>query len=137
MTWSRRGSFKRGHVEEQQRTEALHPDTLAEDLKRYIQPLRADGSQSFRLKSQKNNETGGLDKQTASEIIERNRVRLAEMQERLYAMGHWAVLLILQGLDAAGKDSAIKHVFTGVDPQGVDVTSFKISSTLELHHDFL
>jgi polyphosphate kinase 2 (PPK2 family) len=59
------------------------------------------------------------------------------MQERLYATGHWAVLLILHGLDAGGKDSAIKHVFTGVDPQGVDVTSFKISSTLELHHDFL
>ena len=112
-------------------------DTLAEELKRYIQPFRADGSQSFRLKSQRTDETGGLDKQAASEIIERTRVRLAEMQERLYAMGHWVVLLILQGLDAAGKDSAIKHVFTGIDPQGVDVTSFKIPSTLELHHDFL
>lgn len=47
------------------------------------------------------------------------------------------MLLIIHGLDAGGKDSAIKHVFTGVDPQGVDVTSFKVSSTLELHHDFL
>jgi len=63
-------------------------DTLAEELKRYIQPFRADGSQSFRLKSQRTDETGGLDKQAASEIIERTRVRLAEMQERLYAMGH-------------------------------------------------
>lgn len=64
-------------------------DTLAEELKRYIQLFRADGSQSFRLKSQKTDETGGLDKQTASETIERNRLRLAEMQERLYDAGHW------------------------------------------------
>jgi PPK2 family polyphosphate:nucleotide phosphotransferase len=108
-----------------------------EELKRYIEPFRTDGSQSFRLKSQKTRETGGLDRQTATEIIERNRVRLAEMQKRLYAAEHWAVLLILQGMDAAGKDSAIKHIFTRVNPQGVDVTSFKIPSTLELRHDFL
>ena len=137
MTWSRRRSFKRGHVEKQQRTETSTHDTLAEELKRYIQLFRADGSQSLRLKSQKTDETGGLDKQTASETIERNRLRLAEMQERRYATGHWVVLLILHGLDAAGRDSAIKHVFTGVDPQGVDVASFIISSTLELHRDFL
>src|SRR5258708_12247898 len=73
----------------------------------------------------------------ATEIIERNRVRLAEMQKRLYAAEHWAVLLILQGMDAAGKDNAIKHIFTGVNPQGVGVTSFKIPSTLELRPDFL
>jgi polyphosphate kinase 2 (PPK2 family) len=86
-------------------------EILAEELKRYIEPFRTDGSQSFRLKSQKTCETGGLDRQTATEIIERNRVRLAEMQKRLYAAEHWAVLLILQGMDAAGKDSAIKHNF--------------------------
>jgi polyphosphate kinase 2 (PPK2 family) len=84
-------------------------ETLAEELKRYTEPFRTDGSQSFRLESQKTCETGGLDRQTATEIIERNRVRLAEMQKRLYAEEHWAVLLILQGMDAAGKDSAIKH----------------------------
>ena len=112
-------------------------ETLAEELKRYTEPFRTDGSQSLRLKSQKTCETGGLDRQTATEIIERNRVRLAEMQKRLYAAEHWAVLLILQGMDAAGKDSAIKHIFTCVNPQGVDVTSFKIPSTLELRHDFL
>ncbi len=119
-----------------ERKSSVH-DALAEELKRYIEPFRADGSQSFRLKSQRTCETAGLDKRTAAEIIERNRVRLSEMQERLYAAGHWAVLVILQGMDAAGKDSAIKHVFTGVNPQGVDVTSFKMPSPLELHHDFL
>ena len=111
--------------------------SLAEELKRYVAPFRADGSQSFRLKSHATSEKGGLDKEAAKEIIEQNRKRLAGFQERLYASGHWAVLLIFQGMDASGKDSAIEHVFSGVNPQGVDVASFKTPSSLELRHDFL
>ncbi|WP_315834903.1 polyphosphate kinase 2 family protein [Bradyrhizobium prioriisuperbiae] len=111
--------------------------SLADELKAYVTPFLADGTQSFRLKSHKANEKGGLDKDAAKEIIEQNRKRLAGFQERLYASGHWAVLLIFQGMDASGKDSAIEHVFSGVNPQGVDVASFKTPSSLELRHDFL
>jgi len=111
--------------------------TFAGELKRYVAPFVADGSQSFRLVSHKTDEKGGLDKAAAQELIERNRKLLAGLQERLYANGRWAMLLIFQGMDAAGKDSAIEHVFSGVNPQGVDVASFKTPSTRELSHDFL
>jgi polyphosphate kinase 2 (PPK2 family) len=62
---------------------------------------------------------------------------LSSLQERLYAEGKRSVLLILQGLDASGKDGTIRHVFTGVNPQGCRVTSFKAPSPVELAHDFL
>ncbi|MEW6640870.1 MAG: polyphosphate kinase 2 family protein [Pseudomonadota bacterium] len=113
------------------------PKPLADELKPYVAPFVADGSQSFRLVSHKTGEKGGLDKETAQQLIERNRAQLASLQERLYANGRWAVLLIFQGMDAAGKDSAIEHVFSGVNPQGVDVASFKTPSSRELSHDFL
>jgi polyphosphate kinase 2 (PPK2 family) len=63
--------------------------------------------------------------------------RLAELQSVFYASGQYALLIVLQGMDAAGKDGAIKHVMTGVNPQGVDVNSFKVPSTVELEHDYL
>jgi PPK2 family polyphosphate:nucleotide phosphotransferase len=63
--------------------------------------------------------------------------RLADLQQRLYADGRWAVLIMFQGMDAAGKDSAIKHVMSGVNPQGCDVHAFKTPSAEELAHDFL
>ena len=110
---------------------------LADELKRYIAPFRADGSGSFRLTSHRAGEKGGLDKDGAAEIIDANRTRLSGLQQRLYASDCWSLLLIFQGMDAAGKDSAIDHVFSGVNPQGVDVASFKTPSTLELNHDFL
>jgi len=106
-------------------------------LKRYVAPFRSDGSQPFRLKSHPTGEKGDLDKAAAGEIIEANRQRLSDLQEKLYATDRWSVLLIFQGMDAAGKDSAIESVFSGVNPQGVDVASFKTPSTLELNHDFL
>ena len=64
-------------------------------------------------------------------------VLLTEMQERLYAQGQWAVLLVLQGMDAAGKDGVVKHVMAGLNPQGCEVHAFKAPSTEELEHDFL
>jgi PPK2 family polyphosphate:nucleotide phosphotransferase len=89
------------------------------------------------LKSHKTNEKGGLDKESATRIIEANRKRLNDFQERLYAQDRWSLLLIFQGMDAAGKDSAIKSVFEGVNPQGCEVWSFKQPSTRELDHDFM
>jgi polyphosphate kinase 2 (PPK2 family) len=96
--------------------------SLADELKPYVAPFRYDGTGEFHLKSHKTNEKGGLDKEKATEIIEANRKRLSDFQEKLYAQDRWSILLIFQGMDAAGKDSAIKSVFEGVNPQGCEVT---------------
>jgi PPK2 family polyphosphate:nucleotide phosphotransferase len=111
--------------------------SLADQLEPYVAPFRYDGTGEFHLKSHKTNERGGLDKEKGEKIIESNRKRLSDFQEKLYAQDRWSLLLIFQGMDAAGKDSAIKSVFEGVDPQGCEVTAFKAPSTKELDHDFL
>src|SRR5271168_3485913 len=113
------------------------PKPLSSELDRYISPFRIDGSARFHLRSQKTNEKGGLDKDKAEKIIEANRKRLSDFQEKLYAQDRWSLLLIFQGMDAAGKDSAIKAVFDGINPQGCEVTSFKQPTTHELNHDFM
>ena len=110
---------------------------LAAELKPFIAPFRFDGSGEFHLKSHKTDEKGGLDKDKAEKILEANRKRLNDFQEKLYAQDRWSLLLIFQGMDAAGKDSAIKSVFDGINPQGCEVTSFKQPSTRELDHDYL
>ena len=110
---------------------------FAADLKPFVAPFRVDGSSEFHLKSHKTAEKGGLDKDKGSKIIEANRKRLNDFQEKLYAQDRWSLLLVFQGMDAAGKDSAIKSVFDGVNPQGCEVTSFKQPSSHELEHDFL
>ena len=110
---------------------------LADELKPYITPFRYEGVGEFHLKSHKTNEKGGLDKESATRIIEANRKRINDFQEKLYAQDRWSMLLIFQGMDAAGKDSAIKSVFEGVNPQGCEVTAFKQPSAKELDHDFL
>ena len=111
--------------------------TLAEQLKPCVAPFRHDGSGKFHLKSYKTNEKGGLDKDEAEKIVEKNRQLLSDFQEKLYAQDRWSLLVILQGMDASGKDSAIKSIFEGVNPQGCEVTSFKQPSTRELDHDFM
>jgi PPK2 family polyphosphate:nucleotide phosphotransferase len=111
--------------------------SLADELKPFVAPFRFDGAGEFHLKSHKTNEKGGLDKDKGEKIIEANRKRLNDFQEKLYAQDRWSLLLIFQGMDAAGKDSAIKSIFDGVNPQGCEVTSFKQPSTLELDHDYL
>jgi PPK2 family polyphosphate:nucleotide phosphotransferase len=110
---------------------------LADVLKPFIAPFRVDGSGEFHLKSHKTKEKGGLDKDKGEKIIDANRKRLSDLQEKLYAQDRWSLLLIFQGMDAAGKDSAIKSIFDGVNPQGCEVHSFKQPSTLELDHDFM
>ena len=79
----------------------------------------------------------GWTKETANQRLEEGILRLAEWQDRLYADDRYAVLIVLQALDAAGKDGTIKHVMSGVNPQGVTVTSFKAPSSEELDHDYL
>src|SRR3954463_15886478 len=110
---------------------------LGDALKPFVAPFRYDGEGEFHLKSHKTNEKGGLDKEKGEKIIEANRKRLSDFQEKLYAQDRWQLLLIFQGVDAAGKASAIKSVFDGVDPQGCEVTAFKVPSSKELDHDFL
>jgi PPK2 family polyphosphate:nucleotide phosphotransferase len=111
--------------------------SLAAELKPFVAPFRYDGSGEFHLKSQNTHARGGLDKDGGEKILESNRKRLSDFQERLYAQDRWSLLLIFQGMDAAGKDSAIKSVFEGVNPQGCEVTSFKQPSSHELDHDFM
>jgi PPK2 family polyphosphate:nucleotide phosphotransferase len=111
--------------------------SLSDQLKPFVAPFRFDGSGEFHLKSHKTNEKGGLDKDKAEKILDANRRRLSDFQEKLYAQDRWSLLLIFQGMDAAGKDSAIKSVFDGVNPQGCQVHSFKQPSTRELDHDFM
>jgi len=76
-------------------------------------------------------------KPIASEMLKQGRKKMASLQERLYAQDRWSVLLIFQAMDAAGKDSTIRHVMSGVNPQGCDVHAFKAPSSEELDHDFL
>ena len=111
--------------------------SLSAKLKSYVAPFRVDGSTRFHLKAHKTNEKGGLDKEQAARIIEANRKRLNDFQEMLYAQDRWSLLLIFQGMDAAGKDTAIKSVFEGVNPQGCEVYSFKTPTVHELDHDFM
>jgi PPK2 family polyphosphate:nucleotide phosphotransferase len=106
-------------------------------LRPFVAPFRFDGSGEFHLNSHRTAEKGGLDKAKGEKILDANRKRLNDFQEKLYAQDRWSVLLIFQGMDAAGKDSAIKSVFDGVNPQGCEVTSFKQPSTNELDHDFM
>jgi PPK2 family polyphosphate:nucleotide phosphotransferase len=111
--------------------------SLAVQLEPFIAPFRVDGSGTFHLKSHKTDEKGGLNKDRAETILEANRKRLSDFQEKLYAQNRWSLLLIFQGMDAAGKDSAIKHIFEGVNPQGCEVHSFKQPTSQELEHDFM
>src|SRR3981189_3483283 len=111
--------------------------SLADELKRFVAPFSFDGTGEFHLKSHKTREKGGLAKEEGEKIIEANRKRLSDFQEKLYAQDRWSMLLIFQGMDAAGKDSAIKSIFDGINPQGCEVHSFKQPTSQELDHDFM
>jgi PPK2 family polyphosphate:nucleotide phosphotransferase len=104
---------------------------------RFLEHYRVDKPERFRLASVACADTGALDKDTAGAILADDVKRLSDLQERLYANNQWAVLIVLQGMDAAGKDSIVAHVMSGVNPQGCDVHSFKAPSAEELDHDFL
>ena len=100
---------------------------------------RVTKGRGFRLKGYDPGDTAALEmeKTAAEALLKQGVVRLAEMQDKLYAQDRWSVLCIFQAMDAAGKDGAIKHVFSGVNPQGCQVHSFKVPTPMELDHDFL
>jgi PPK2 family polyphosphate:nucleotide phosphotransferase len=112
------------------------PPTIAE----FIAPYRVSKGKKFRLADHDPADTGGLaskEKAGAKDLMRKGIERVSDLQDKLYAQNRWAVLLIFQAMDAAGKDSAIKHVMSGVNPQGCQVYSFKSPSTEDLQHDFL
>jgi PPK2 family polyphosphate:nucleotide phosphotransferase len=99
---------------------------------------RIDDGKHFRLKDFDPADTGRWDSQeSATEKLQKDIERMADLQNKLYAQDQWSVLLIFQAMDAAGKDGTIKHVMSGVNPEGVQVHSFKAPSEAELQHDFL
>jgi len=101
-------------------------------------PYRIEHGKDFRLKDFDPAETGKLhSKDRAQELLEKGISQMAELQNKLYAEDRWALLIIFQAMDAAGKDGAIKHVMSGVNPQGCQVYSFKVPSIEELDHDYL
>lgn len=112
------------------------PPTIAE----FIEPYRVTKGKKFRLKDCDPGDTAGLGsefKGEAKELMQRGLEQVTELQDKLYAQNCWALLLVFQAMDAAGKDGVIKHVMSGVNPQGVHVHSFKSPSSEELDHDYL
>jgi PPK2 family polyphosphate:nucleotide phosphotransferase len=107
-------------------------------LSKLVEPYRVEHGKKFRLKDYDPADTQGLDlKEEANEFLRDGVERLNDMQQKLYAQDRWALLLIFQGMDSAGKDSAIRHVMSGVNPEGCQVYAFKKPSAEELSHDFL
>jgi PPK2 family polyphosphate:nucleotide phosphotransferase len=108
-------------------------------IRKYVDPYRITKGKGFRLKDFDPADTAGLqmDKGEARELLQRGTAWLAEEQNMLYAQDRWSLLLVFQAMDAAGKDSTIKHVMSGVNPQGCQVSSFKQPSSEELDHDFM
>ena len=110
-----------------------------DDIRDLVARCRVTSGKHFKLAS---HSTGNpvsdlLDKAKGRALLGRGIAELSDMQEVLYANSTWSLLLVFQAMDAAGKDSTIKHVMTGVNPQGVSVTSFKQPGPEDLAHDFL
>ena len=111
-----------------------------ERCRKFSAPYCVTDARKFRLKDIDPDDTGELtaeDRPQAKEALAGGVEMLAQLQERLYAQDRWAILLIFQAMDAAGKDGAIKHVMSGINPQGCQVHSFKAPSDEELDHDYL
>jgi PPK2 family polyphosphate:nucleotide phosphotransferase len=111
---------------------------LRKEASLITEPYCITKCEKFRLKDHDPGDTNGLkDKREAQGLLEDSTALLSHMQEKLYAQDRWALLSIFQALDAAGKDGAIKHVMSGVNPQGCDVHAFKSPSSEELNRDYL
>jgi PPK2 family polyphosphate:nucleotide phosphotransferase len=107
-------------------------------LRELSRPYRIDHGAKFRLKDADPDDEGKKEiVEHADELLAASVNIISDLQEKLYAQDQWSLLLIFQAMDAAGKDGTIKHVMSGINPQGCQVTSFKEPSTLELNHDFL
>jgi PPK2 family polyphosphate:nucleotide phosphotransferase len=98
---------------------------------------RIDDPEKFKLAAFKTDDTAGLDKDAGEKLLAKGVKRLRELQPKLYAEHRWAVLVVLQGMDAAGKDGVITHVMSGLNPLGCEVHAFKQPGPEELDHDFL
>ncbi len=112
----------------------------AKRVHEFIEQYVVESGEDFRLKDHDPGDTHDLksgDKPEAKRFTEEGIALLSDMQDKLYAQSNWGLLLIFQAMDAGGKDSTIKHVMSGVNPQGVEVHSFKEPSTEEVAHDFL
>jgi len=115
-------------------------EQIAERARKLSKPYRVTNGRRFRLKDFDAEDSGPFDREDrprAEEALRTGIEALRELQERLYAQDRWALLLIFQAIDAAGKDGAIKHVMSGINPQGCQVYSFKKPSDEELDHDYL
>lgn len=118
----------------------MNPKQLIKRARTFADPYRIEKGTGFRLKDIDPGDTGGLDdeaKPRAKEALAMGIEILSELQDILYAQDRWSLLLIFQAMDAAGKDGAIKHVLSGVNPQGCQVSSFKAPSSEDLDHDYL
>jgi PPK2 family polyphosphate:nucleotide phosphotransferase len=118
----------------------LKTKDLIKRARRFANPFRITDGRGFRLKDVDPGSTlnlGSEDKPRAREALANGIGALAELQDMLYAQDRWAVLLVFQALDAAGKDGTIKHVMSGINPQGCEVSSFKAPSAEDLDHDYL
>jgi PPK2 family polyphosphate:nucleotide phosphotransferase len=105
---------------------------------KFVKGYCVEHGKDFRLKDIDPADTQNLNlKEEAKDFLEKGVARLSDLQQTLYAQDQWAVLVILQGMDGAGKDSVIRHVMSGVNPQGCEVYSFKQPSQEDLSHDFL
>src|SRR3954466_898331 len=103
-----------------------------------LAPFRITNGRHFKLRHHDPGDTGRIESKTeAADLLAKGLESLREQQEKLYAQGTWALLVIIQAMDAAGKDSVIEHVMSGVNPQGCPVFSFNAPSDEELAHDFL
>ena len=112
---------------------------ILDQIQKYIDPFRITNGKGFQLKNFDAGDTRGLKmgKGEAADLLQSGTRWLAEEQDMLYAQDRWSLLLVFQAMDAAGKDSTIKHVMSGVNPQGCQVFSFKEPSREELDHDFM
>jgi PPK2 family polyphosphate:nucleotide phosphotransferase len=143
-----RNSFERTGADEKL-PNSSEPVPPAKDMKKneiidrsrkFAEPYCVTNGKKFRLKDVDPGSTGEAtseDKPRAKELLETGVQALSELQDVLYAQDRWSVLLIFQAMDAAGKDGAIKHVMSGVNPQGCQVYSFKSPSAEDLNHDYI
>ncbi|HLZ11955.1 MAG TPA: polyphosphate kinase 2 family protein [Candidatus Acidoferrum sp.] len=116
----------------------MNNQKLAKSSAKLAEPYRITDGERFRLKDFDPCDTGKLhSKEAAAEMLDDGVKLLSRMQEKLYAQDRYSLLIVMQAMDAAGKDGAIKHVMSGVNPQGCDVHSFKAPSPEELDHDYL
>ncbi len=119
---------------------AMDLEKALKKARKFSRPYAVRNGKKFRLKDYDPADTAGFGsdaKPAAREALQAGVETLAKLQDVLYAQDRWSVLLIFQAMDAAGKDGAIEHVMSGVNPQGCQVVSFKVPSAEELDHDFL